>query len=393
MQQPLAGIRSYIFSHRDEMVSMWKGLVNTASQARDRDAATQLCVKLSGIFEALGLKCTRYDVGPANAPALVGVWGSDRPGQPLIFSGHYDTVSLPGEHPFRIDESGHAHGLACLDMKGGIVIALYVIKALQSIGWARRPVRIIFVGDEEKGHQQANTPQLIMEHAKGALCAFNMETGLVSNHICIGRKGGGVGNFTVHGVGAHSGNDFLKGRNAIAEMAHKILALQALTNLPLGTTVSVTIIKGGTVPNGIPPECNIDVDVRYELESERDRVVAAFAAIAAQTHIDGCTTTFAYNEYMAPFETTRDGVALADFIATVSAACGLGEMGQTKLGGGSDASYLTIAGVPTVCSMGVRGEFNHTDKEYAIVETLFERTELLAQVVLRIDEFANDCIV
>ena len=43
--------------------------------------------------------------------------------------------------------------------------------------------------------------------------------------------------------------------------------------------------------------------------------------------------------------------------------------------------------VPTICSIGVRGEFNHTDREYAIVETLFERAEILTNAVVEIEEF------
>lgn len=381
-------IDAYIESHRDEMFEFWKFLVNTASQARERNNALDLCNKLEKVLVENGFECTQLDVGEINSHALLGVLGADRPGAPVLFSGHYDTVSLPGEHPFRVDEEGHARGLGCLDMKGGIAIALYVAKALNEIGWAERPIKFLFLGDEEKGHQGANTPEVIMQQARGALCAFNMETGLVSNNICIGRKGGGVANFTVHGVGAHSGNDFLKGRNSIAETAKKICDLQDLTNLELGTTVSVTMIGGGTVPNCIPPECKIDVDVRYELSSERDRVVNSLKEIAEKNYIDGCTTDYEYNEYMAPFETTEEGVRLATFIAGVSKAVGLGEMGQIRLGGGSDASYITMAGVPTVCSMGVRGEFNHTDREYALPNSLYERTALLANVVDHIDEFA-----
>lgn len=382
-------VRDYVESHRKEMFDLWTDLVNTKSQARDKLAADILCDKLKGLLEEIGFECSTYDVGPSNARALEGVWGGDRPGAPVIFSGHYDTVSLPGEHPFRIDEDGFARGLACLDMKGGIVISIYVVKALKEMGWAERPVKFLFLGDEEKGHQQANTPELIVERAKGALCAFNMETGLVSNEICVGRKGGGVASFTINGVGAHSGNDFLKGRNAIAETAFKIVDLQNLTDYDKGTTVSVTIIKGGTVPNSIPPECSIDVDVRYEILSERDRVVASFKEIAAKNYIDGCSTTMDYNEYMAPFETTEDGsIALANFVSAVSTDIGMGAMGQKRLGGGSDASYITIAKVPTICSMGVRGEFNHTDREYAIVESLYERTVLLTSAVLRINEFS-----
>lgn len=380
-------IKQYVNMHRVEMLELWEDLVNTASQARNPDAARKMCNKLKNIFEQNRIKCNIIDVGGGNAPALVGIWGEERIGKPVIFSGHYDTVSLPGDHPFRIDEIGNARGLACLDMKGGIVIALYVVKALQSIGWDEHPVKFVFLGDEEKGHLGADTPEIIMKQAANALCAFNMETGLVSNAICVGRKGGGVGTFTVNGVGAHSGNDYLKGRNAIGEIAYKILDLHSLTDLDKGTTVSVTIIEGGTVPNGIPPKCRIDVDVRYEIVSERNRVVDAFRKIAEKNYIDGCMTTFEYHEYMAPFETTIQGEKFADFVCNISEKCGLGTMKKTRLGGGSDASYLTMAGVPTICSMGVRGEFNHTDKEYAIVESLYERTELLTNVMLHIYEF------
>ena len=380
-------INAYVDSHKEEMLALWKDFVDTPSQARDRKAAYAFSVKLKTLLEEIGFKCQLLDVGETNAPGVKGVWGEERPGQPILFSGHYDTVSLPGEHPFRIDENGHARGLGCLDMKGGIIIALYAVKALQNIGWQERPIKFLFLGDEEKGHQSANTPEVIMTEAKGSLCAFNMETGLVSNQICIGRKGGGVANFTVHGIGAHSGNDYLKGRNAIGEMSYKIQDLHKLTNLEKGTTVSVTMIKGGTVPNGIPPECSIDVDVRYEIVSERNRVLEAFQAIAEKNYIDGCSTDFEYNEYMAPFETTEDGIKLANFINQVSINCGLGEMGQTRLGGGSDASYITMAGIPTICSMGVRGEFNHTDREYAVVETLYERAKLMANAVSAISNF------
>ena len=64
-------------------------------------------------------------------------------------------------------------------------------------------------------------------------------------------------------------------------------------------------------------------------------------------------------------------------------------MGQVNLGGGSDACYFTIAGVPTICSMGVQGQFNHSDKEYAIEESLYTRTKLMACAVLDIEKFAN----
>ena len=47
------------------------------------------------------------------------------------------------------------------------------------------------------------------------------------------------------------------------------------------------------------------------------------------------------------------------------------------VGGGSDSAHLTACGIPTLCALGVRGQFNHTEREWAEEESLFERTKLL----------------
>lgn len=274
-------------------------------------------------------------------------------------------------------------------MKGGIVVAIWAVKALQSIGWAERPIKFLLAGDEDKGHFGAESPAMLTELAKGALCCFNMETGRINNDICIGRKGGGEGEMTVTGVPAHAGNDFASGRNAVLEMAYKEIALSKLTNLEIGTTVTPTVIKGGTVPNGIPENCHIYFDVRYRRFDEAERVKKALAEIANTTYIDGTKTEYLYKEYQLPFDETPAGLALADYVAQVSREQGLGEMGQINLGGSSDACYFTMAGVPTICSMGVQGQFNHSDKEYAEVESLYRRAKLMACAVLDIEKYVN----
>ena len=238
----------FIDSHRSDMLAMWEDFVNTPSQARDREAAMRMAEKLTAVLEETGMTVTAHDVGPVNSCTLEAVWGADRPGQPVLFGGHYDTVnSSPVENPvpsadnewdgtphFRVDSQGKAYGLGCLDMKGGIVIAIWVVKALQALGWAERPVKFILAGDEDKGHFDADTPQLLIRLAKGALCCFNMETGRVNNDICLGRKGGGEGELTVRGTAAHAGNDFLSGRNAVLEMAYKEIELAELNGSGAG---------------------------------------------------------------------------------------------------------------------------------------------------------------
>ena len=381
-------IHDYVLAHQDEIIATWKDIVDTPSKVNQRDDLNACCDKLIALFEGIDFEVEKHDVGPVNGPAFSGILGKDRPGKPVMFSGHYDTVPLAGDHPFRYDEEGHVRGLGSLDMKGGITIAYHICKMLNELGWAERPIKILFLGDEEKGHVDGTAVEVMQKLAPGALCDFNMETGLVSNAICVGRKGTIITNMTIHGIGAHSGNDFQSGRSAIAEAAHKIPMIEALTNLDKQTTVATTLIEGGTVMNSIPPICKLTVDSRIFRLDERERILAAMKEIAADTFIEGCSTEYTCEEYMPPFEPNEKNHILAGFVSDISEELGWGKMDTVTLGGGSDASHITIAGVPTICSIGVRGQFNHTEKEYALKESIFERTELLANAVVRIDEFA-----
>lgn len=308
------------------MLALWAKLVNTESCTHEKEDVDVLGEKLYHHFTDLGCTCQLHPVGPKNGPTLTGIWGADRPGKPILLSGHYDTVfkrGTFGENPFHIEEGGRARGPGCLNMKGGIVIMTYILKTLMALGYNRHPIKILLCGDEEKGHVGAPTSELIKEFAAGSLCAFNLETGLVSNDICVGRKGDVGFLITVHGVAAHSGNDFLKGRSAIHEMAHKILELEKITDLEKNTTVSATLIQGGTSRAAIAPICTIDADVRYELSSELERVKGEIEAMCAHSHIEGTTTEVEFVPQMAAFETTEAGCRLAAFISEISQRYGL----------------------------------------------------------------------
>lgn len=92
---------------------------------------------------------------------------------------------------------------------------------------------------------------------------------------------------------------------------------------------------------------------------------------------------------MAAFDSSNGVQELADFVAETSRDYDFGDMGTVFLGGGSDAGFIQRAGTPVICSIGVRGQFNHSDREYALVESMFERAKLLATVVMRISEYEN----
>lgn len=386
-QELLSAVSGYIDAHRQDMLAMWQDFVNTRSDATNKERADEMARKLGRVLEGIGCQVSYTDVGKKNGLAVEGILGADRPGKNVLFSGHYDTVPLKADLPFYVDEENKAHGLGCLDMKGGIVIAIWIAKALTATGWAERPLRFLFVGDEENGHQFGKTKEYLGLHGGGSLCAFNMETGLVSNAICTGRKGTGQAEITVHGVAAHSGNNYAEGRSAITELTRKIVEMEALTDLSANTTVAVTTIHGGTVTNSIPPICSCIVDLRFGSPAERDRVLNALHEICARQYVPDTTTEMDLREFMAAFDGSNGVQELADFVSETSKACGFGEMGSVFLGGGSDAGFIQRAGTPVICSIGVQGQFNHSDREYALVESMFTRAKLLAAVISRIDEY------
>lgn len=377
----------YIDSHHDDIIAMWKRFVDLRSDATEKEKADSMAQLIKSELENIGCECELCDVGEKNGYALDAILGKSRPGRPVMFTGHYDVVPLKGEYPFYIDSENRAHGLGCLDMKGGIVMAIWIAKALAAAGWKERPIRFLFVGDEENGHQWGNTKEFLLSRGGGGICAFNMETGLVDNSICVGRKGTGQAIVTVRGVAAHSGNNYQDGRSAIAEMAHKIQQIEKLTDLRANTTVAVTMIQGGTVANSIPPVCSCTVDLRFGSVAERERVLEALKKICGETTVEETSAEFEFREFMAPFDSTAEVLALADYVENISEEYGFGKMGRVFLGGGSDASFILLAGTPCICSMGVRGQFNHSQREYALVDSMYERAKLLAAAVLRIEDY------
>jgi len=384
----LAKVYAYLDEKQEEMASVLEEVVSIESYAREPDNVRKVAERFKALFEASGVQCELVEVG-ANGPTLLGVLGKDRGGKPVVFSGHVDTVIKSGwyKSPVFRREGNKAFGPGVLDMKGGVVIALYVIKALTAAGYTDRPLRIAFSGDEEIGHIGSSGAEVLQKAASGALCAFNMETGLVDNSLCYGRKGRQEMSVTVTGVESHAGNDFLSGRNAIAEMAHKILAVQALTNLDKGTTVTCATIKGGTITNAIPKECTMGGECRFDTLDEMRKFKSDVEAICSKTVIEGTSTKVSFSSDFAPFATDDTAMTFWKFVKDTAEQCGLQEVKGKRIGGSSDAAYIQMAGTPVICSMGIQGEHNHTDREYALLDSMAKRGKLIASVILNLDNF------
>lgn len=285
----------------------------------------------------------------------------------IILTGHMDTVFAKGtaaERTFQIT-GDKVTGPGVLDMKGGLTILLHVVKFLVKQGYDRYPIKIILAGDEETGHKNSGAGMDYLEEAKGALMGFNLETGFPDNGIVIERKGVAQYRFDIDGIGAHAGNNPKDGRSAVMELCHKALDMESLTDYEEGTTVNVGVISGGTVANAIPEHASCRVDVRYSREEGIERVEKAFREIAAKTYVQGTKTHVECLVKVSSMERLPASEDLFHRAEEIAKEWNLPHMKAIAVGGGSDSAYLTGAGIPTLCALGVKGEFNHTVREWA----------------------------
>lgn len=382
-------IRRYIDAHRQEMLDLWRDLVNTESGPAQKEGVGAVCRRLCAELEAMRVH-TRPVPMEDGSQVLVADWDNGGEEAPVLLIGHMDTVFQPGaatKNPFRIDPDGTAHGPGVLDMKAGLVIALYAVKALQSVGWAGRNVRFLFAGDEETAHKNSDAKAVMAREARGCAAAFNFETGYLDDGIVVGRRGAAIVNFHITGVSAHSGIEPEKGRSAILEASHRIIALEALNDLPRSKLINCGLITGGESSNTVPDSCTITASLRFPTIAIKEELLEDCRRIMeAPSTVPDTTATMRVGGVFDPMEHTQGVQKLYELVEETAREIGYGPVHPFEVSGASDSAISVNEGVPTVCAMGVRGAFNHTEREYAVVESLFQRTLLAAACIIRVQE-------
>ncbi|EGO63373.1 M20 family metallopeptidase [Acetonema longum] len=376
----------FIDKHQEEMISLWREVVSIESGPHEKPGIDIVADHFRNFLEKTGAACRSVDFSEAGN-MLIAEIGAERSLPGVLFLGHMDTAIPAGaikERPFTIKE-GIAYGPGVLDMKGGIVAALYAIKALNSIGYDSRPLKVLLAGDEEVLHARSTAPDVFINEAKGYAAAFNVETGFTDNGIVVGRKGVAQFMIEVKGVAAHAGNDPENGRNAILAMSHKIIEVQDRSSWGANTTYNVGVIQGGTTSTAVPDYAKVLIDVRYMDPDDLPAITGRLEKIAAKTHLEGTTGTCKYMHGIKPMKTTDGVKQLFEIVKQASEENGFGAPYAKFVGGASDSAYSVLAGVPTVCAIGVKGGRNHSPEEFAVVDSLFERAKLLIASVLKLD--------
>ena len=374
-------MKAFIGSRIDDFLSDLETLVNIDSSSDNIAGIVAVAQLLSRRLEAIGFSTRLEKLGARGVPCLQA--GNRSEGRPfdIMFLGHMDTVFPTGEvekRPFAAD-GDRATGPGVCDMKGGLLLALYVLEVLHHDGVLDQlSIGVCFNGDEEVG--SGSSRSWIEAHARNSRRVFVFEPCRPGNRFVLQRKGGGGYTITARGTAAHAGVEPEKGANAAVEIAHQTLAIQQFNDQAgEGTSAHVTVIQSGEKTNIIPDTARASVDVRVAVKSQVAPVKAFFQSLPDHTHIAGVSLSVTGGVGRPPMEADDRTLALWRLIEAQASNLGL-KIASISTGGCSDGNYTSAQGVPTIDGMGPVGANAHRQDEYVDVGSIAPQIQLIASV-------------
>jgi glutamate carboxypeptidase len=308
----------------------------------------------------------------------------NQPGVPAVYLlGHMDTV-FPPDHPFQkcCLNGDLLSGPGTADMKGGLAVIVYALQALHAAGLAERlTLALILTADEEVGSPTARS--LFLQEATRARACLGAECAGTNGEVVVSRNGKLGAVVRCLGQDRHVGKSESGKSSATLELAHKVIALEALNGSVAESSVNVGKIEGGLGPATVAREASCLVDVRWTKDAAGDELLQKLKGVIAEQIQEGCRTEFTVvnsRPAMPEHEGNRRLFALVKEVAA-----GLGqEIDSEHRNGSSDANFFGSVGVPTLDGLGPIGDRDHTSEEFIRVPSLRERTALLAMLLTEI---------
>ncbi len=370
-------LRTYLAEQLPQIADLLTQIVSIESQTHEKAGVDTVGKLIQQRLIKLGAQVQVYPQAQVG-DHVVGTWNTGA-GSPVALFMHMDTVHPAGtlaQRPIRID-GDRFYGPGSYDMKASHVIALFAMQALIAQGQLpQREIRMAFTSDEEIGSDTSRT--LIEDLARDAALSLVLEPALPDGRLKSARKGTGTYKVIARGRAAHAGGAHKEGINAIAELAHQTLKLQALTDYERGITFSVGAIRGGGVTNVVPDYAELFVDTR--VITPEDAQWVRDAVYGLQPVLAGATLEMHGEPDRPPMPCDAERLETFARIQQIAHEIGL-QVGHGPSGGGSDASFTAALGVPTMDGLGAEGDGAHAVHEHVLLHSLPERAALAAAII------------
>ena len=416
---PLEGV---VEDNFDEQLKFLRKLVESPSFTEHPDDVEEASLLIDKEMKGLGFTRVLY---PARCRASHRIYSSaatHADDKALALVGHVDTVyEKRWSEPWRYgptladdDELGMIYGPGVLDMKGGLSVIVFALKALQ----AARPevfgglkVRFLMNTDEEKGSRTSR--RMFKDSSTLMTGALVFENGRDDDEIVIMRKG--IAPFEITAkvdldedgkpYPQHAGGKHREGSNALHALMLAGHLVESMTDYGTELTFNVTIkpkvkINSDMTRNVMPNEAALIVDCRYNSTVDLNRALDLLRDRFAEMDLPGLKdmkaeliervkrTKLSFElepDGRPPMHNTPANTELCERYSRHARDCDLGSGPAPLQGGGSDANLLADMSVPVIDGLGPFGKGAHSvgpEKEWIDPESLKKRTKALARFLL-----------
>ena len=375
----------WIDAHMPQAIEMLKESVNINSGTLNIEGVKKVGALFAKEFEKAGFT-TEWVAMPDSikrAGHLVASRKSGK-GKRLFLIGHLDTVFEPDmpANPFTMLNDSTATGQGVNDMKGGDVVVIMALQALEQAGLLKNSdITAYFTGDEEHaGYPREVTRGDFINRAKQADIALAFEGANGLNSVATGRRGASGWRLDVTGKTGHSSGVFTPGAGygAIYEAARILNQFRETLSTEKYLTFNPGIIIGGSdieynsetskgaaiaKTNIISPAVTVTGDLRFLTEDQKDRARVKMREIVAQ-NLAQTSAKISFVDGIPSMAPTEGNYQVLGVINSISMDMGAGATvaGDPGSRGAGDISYVA-AYVDCIDGLGASGRGAHAPGE------------------------------
>src|SRR5579859_1530971 len=317
-------------SYQAELLARLETLINIDSGSGQSEGVELVMQRLQAWVSELGFSVSLRATEPYGPNLLARRRGKGQ--TRLLVVGHVDTVYARGaaaERPFQIRD-GLASGPGVIDMKSGVLMGMYAVKALIETNFEEYgEITLVFNNDEEVG--SPGSASLFREIAPRIDVALVLEPSRSAEIITQARKGADKYMMDVTGVPAHSGAEPHRGRSAVIELAYKMIAVHQLNSMFPGVTFNVTRISSSEALNVVPDAARCHISVRAYTERGLNLAAEALEQIAKGCSIPGTQTRLSRTRGRTPYTATPKIMRLVEMAQVEAQGLGIDQIGRAHV--------------------------------------------------------------
>lgn len=397
-----------INANQKEQIALLEKLVNINSETSNINGVHKVGESLQAELNKLGFKT--WWMEEPNFMHRAGTLMAERQGskgKKLLLIGHLDTVFPASRRLNHFEQQGNiASGSGVLDMKGGDVVIVYALKALDSVGALNNTtIRVVLTGDEENsGKPVIISRKPLFDAARRSDIALDFENGVSQDTATIARRGISKWVIEAEGQEGHSSQIFQPsvGSGAIFELVRILNTMRSNLANEKNITFNPGLILGGNTishdqnitegkasgkDNIIAKKAVAAGDLRFLTTMQKTKAIEKMKAIV-KNHLPGTKANIVFQSGIPAMPPTAANMNLLNEYSSVSETLGFGKVKPLPAGlrGAGDISHIASIVHANLAGLGPVGMGAHSIQEKLDISSLAMQTKRAAVLMYRLTQ-------